>query len=50
MDESDVKKNFLMFTANFHIERICKNFLKNKFGKFDEMDHYLVESLANGEF
>ena len=45
---SDFNKNFISLSANLQFENTCESFLKNKFGKFNETDHYLVQSLANG--
>ena len=47
---SEFNKKFISLSANLQLENICESFSKNKFGKFNETDHYLVQSLANGNF
>ena len=46
MQESN--KIFIELTANYHLVKICENFLTNKFGLYDEVDHYLIDSFAYG--
>ena len=47
---AEFNKKFVSFSANLRLENTCDGFLKDKFGKFNETDHYLVQSLANGNF
>ena len=46
----DCNKIFIQLTANYHLEKTCENFLTTKYGIYDEVDDYLVNCLANGEF
>ena len=50
MQFNEFNKEYVQFSAECHLENVCQRFLTEKFGKFNEADHYLVESLANGKF
>ena len=45
-----LNENFTAVTANYHLVKTCQSFLNTKYGKYDVVDYYLVNCLADGEF